>query len=300
MPTTNQHRSRKITRRTQQQPSNSTNDTIVVSARNKKEFLLPYINESVQMKLNNDKKLSRNAYVDVISKLNNLGITWLTVDALKHRVARAYKKATIEVAINPADPPSAPPVNSEDARVSNANPPPPDVNPSDITSNLATIRKRGGRPKGSTDELKSHTDKCVHAAKNEITELYCNEYIKHKESSEINGASSMKIRVPKGTFEAIHEKVKKERNLPSSFSFSYNACQKRILTSNLQISDPGKKSPVADLEPHFITLLLAMADTGCPLSVGQCLPLMNSLIQKNASSRQTDCLEKDTQDAVQS
>ena len=186
MPMTTQHRYRKITCRTLQQPSNSTNDTIVVSAKNKKEFLLPYINELVQMKLNNDKKLSRNAYVDVISKLNNLGITWLTVDALKHRVARAYKKATIEVAINPADPPSAPPVNSEDARVSNANPPPPDVNPSDITSNLATIRKRGGRPKGSTDELKSHVDKCLVAARNEITDLYYKEYIKYKQSHDVN------------------------------------------------------------------------------------------------------------------
>lgn len=66
---------------------------------------------------------------------------------------------------------------------------------------------------------------------------------------------------------------------PDSFSFSYNACQKRIVANNLSITTPGKKSPLSDIEDHIVTLILALSDTGHPLTVGQCLPLINSLIQ---------------------
>ena len=247
----------------------------------KNQFLSPYVNELVKQKLENNKKLPKNAYIDVIQKLNNLGIKWLSVTGLKQRVLRAYKIALAEQLSAPAISSSAPPTtNSEDASLLITSPPPPNVNPSDITSNLAPIRKRAGRPKGSTDEFKSHVDKCCTAAKNEITDLYYKEYLKHKQCCEINLGVQLKVKVPKGTFQSIHDRVKKERNLPSSFFFSYNACQKRISSSNLQISDPGKKSPLADIEPHIVTLLLAMADTGAPLSVGQCLPLINSLIHK--------------------
>ena len=257
-----------------------------LSFKDKNEFLLPYVNKLVTQKLEDKKKLPKNVYIDLIQKLKSLGITWLSVAALKLRVNRAYKIALADRSISnplPAVSPSTPPtIDSQDASVLIANPPPPDVNPSDITSNLASIRKRGGRPKGSTDEFKSHVDKCITAAKNEITELYYEEYLKHKQCCEVNTVLFTKERVPRGTFKTIHDKVKKERNLPSYFSYSYNACQKRIFKCNLSITDPGKKSPLADIEPHIVTLLLAMADTGAPLSVGQCLPLINSLIHKTS------------------
>lgn len=47
----------------------------------------------------------------------------------------------------------------------------------------------------------------------------------------------------------------------------------------MSISTPGKKSPLCEIEDHIVTLMLALSDTGHPLTVGQCLPLINSLIK---------------------
>ena len=40
----------------------------------------------------------------------------------------------------------------------------------------------------------------------------------------------------------------------------------------------GNLSPLHDIEDHIITLLLALADSSNPISVGNALPLINSLI----------------------
>ena len=117
-------------------------------------------------------------------------------------------------------------------------------------------------------------------ARNEITALYYEEYLKQKQRDLSSSIVSKEERVPNDTFQSIHDRVKEERNLSSSFIFTYNTCQKRFAKDNLNILDPGKKSPLTDIEPHLVTFILVMADTGPPLSVGQCLPLINSLLHK--------------------
>jgi hypothetical protein len=88
-------------------------------------------------------------------------------------------------------------------------------------------------------------------------------------------------RVPKGTYDHIHDEVKKKRNLPTSFSFPYENCKKRIQRGAFKVSNlfGNNLSPLHDIEDHIVTLLMAMADSGNPITVGNALPLINSLIQ---------------------
>ena len=112
---------------------------------------------------------------------------------------------------------------------------------------------------------------------NEITELYYNEYIKVKRNEEDHlRLHTMQERVPQGTYQKIHDSVKSNRNLPSYFNFPYNTCKKRISKGNC--SATNNLSPLDGIEKHIVTLLLALADSGSPLTVGRALPLINSLI----------------------
>ena len=212
-----------------------------------------------------------------------MGINWVTVESLKTRVKRAYAETLKNIRKSDASPSQPTSHNSTDISGYIDIPPPPNAIETGITNNIEMpVRNKGGRPKGSTNEFKAHVDKCCTAAKNEITELYHSYYLRMKEQEirdDTVRIGQWSKRVPKGTYQSIHDEVKRKRNLPDSFSFSYNACQKRIVANNLSITTPGKKSPLSDIEDHIVTLILALSDTGHPLTVGQCLPLINSLIQ---------------------
>ena len=113
--------------------------------------------------------------------------------------------------------------------------------------------------------------------------MYYAEYLKVKQSeSQRDAFCSFHERVSKGTYHQIHSQVIQNRNLPTTFNFPYDSCKKRIkrrLTNSINPDYNSKKSPLHDIEPHIITLLIALADSGNPLTVGNALPLINSLIQ---------------------
>jgi hypothetical protein len=96
-------------------------------------------------------------------------------------------------------------------------------------------------------------------------------------------------RVSKGTYQKIHDHVKKNRNLPSSFSFSYDSCLKCIRRGNC--NPTNNLSPLKDIEEHIVTLLLALAECGNPLTIGNELSLINSLI--NGTPHQKKVIQKE-------
>ena len=251
-------------------PNEDTDLSPCISAKQKKEFLQPYVDDLVQIKLDQNKKLLSNSYTTTIEKLKGVGINWVTLDSLKSKVKRAYAVAIKNKVSNP---------NTTNSCVTNTTPPPPVAIPSDTSRNIPTVgRRKGGRPKGSTDKSHSITNECCKEATNEITDLYYSEYLKVKatETDRVRLRKSQE-RVTRGTYQQIHDSVKKKRNLPSSFVFSYDTCRKRI---NKGIINPTNNlSPLEDIEKHIVTLILALADCGNPLTVGNALPLINSLIQ---------------------
>ena len=248
--------------------SNESNDPVSppISAQQKKAFLQPYVDQLVQLKITNNHRLPRQSYQDMIKNLKEVGINWVTIDSLKSKV----KRATDTIVHSN---------KSTECPVLNTTPPPPGVNPSDTSRSIQTVRKRGGRPKGTTTEFKSLVTKCSKEAKDEITELYHSEYIKAKsvETDRVR-LHSINERVSKGTFDKIFDSVKLSRNLPDDFKYSYNACKQRITRGMFSSPTTGNLSPLNDIEDHIITLLLALADSGNPISVGNALPLINSLI----------------------
>ena len=100
-----------------------------------------------------NKRLSKNEYSNTISKLNKVGIEWLTVSNLKMRVNREY-----DILVK---------------KSFNEDPPPPGVSfASDTASNDLTSSRKAGRPKGTTKAHKREADKRLTLAKNEITKMY--------------------------------------------------------------------------------------------------------------------------------
>ena len=85
----------------------------------------------------------------------------------------------------------------------------------------------------------------------------------------------------KGTFDAIVNKVKEDRNLPLSFSVSRDTIKRRVARKNIIIMNAngsGQVSPLLDVEPLFVSVLTQMSRIGDPLTPSRAIALINDLI----------------------
>jgi hypothetical protein len=105
------------------------------------------------------------------------------------------------------------PINSPTETVTS----PPSLDLANDTAS-STTRTKGGRPVGSTNDNSVHINKCIIAAKAEITHLYQKECEKT--------IASDKTQVSVGTYKCIHDEIKLKRNLPVDFMFPYNNVKK--------------------------------------------------------------------------
>jgi hypothetical protein len=95
-------------------------------------------------------------------------------------------------------------------------------------------RKNGGRPLGTDKDSLTHIQLCAYEAKSEILDLY-------KQAKDDSMKSGLK-RVRKGTFQKIHDDVKKKRNLPESFSFKFTAARKRLSNDTILDNNNNNKN----------------------------------------------------------
>jgi hypothetical protein len=253
----------------------------------RKQILDPIVKKLLDKKLNSkSQRLSRN---DLLNTLNlyKHSLPWLSLDMLKSKISRDYKKASSPTTAHlplpsitstpPADAPThmittttTTVTTTTTTEVSSrfiAVPPPPGV-----ATNPDTSRKKGGRPKGSTIKNSVHLNKCVTSAKNEIALAYYShmQYIK---------AANKKFE--RHAFKKIHDEIKKKRNLPDSFNMTYKAVTQRIRRGNIirkHGTTRGPTSPLADIESDIVEFAIVLARTGTPLSAGELLPLINSMI----------------------
>jgi hypothetical protein len=143
-----------------------------------------------------NKRIPRCEYMKIVTKYQK-HFKWISIDTLKQRVKRKFKKYRLEQERNEL---------TEKASVVNVVSPP---------------TNKGGRPVGSTVAAKVHTTTCIKAAKSEITDLY-EQMIKEKHEKE------GKNRASNSSFQSLVQKVKTERNLPESFQFSYYTARNRL------------------------------------------------------------------------
>ena len=112
-------------------------------------------------------------------------------------------------------------------------------------------RKKGGRPKGATDEAKRHNSVCIIAAKNEIA-------VKYSELIENKGE---KKRLAKGSLKRIIDEVTQDRDLPEGDFITEAAIVSRLKRGRL-VTDRttgGLYSPLLELEPAAVDVIIQMA-----------------------------------------
>jgi hypothetical protein len=88
-------------------------------------------------------------------------------------------------------------------------------------------------------------------------------------------------RVEAGKFNEIHEYVKRNRNLPSSFKCSYNTVKKRINRDTIIDENGvpvGHRSPLRDCEDDIIDIIIKLGKIGDLLSCEKVIYLINDLI----------------------
>ena len=235
-----------------------------LSNKDKSTFLEPYLNRLLALKSeqakNNKKNLPKDAIPNVVNEIKRHGVQWVNETLLKKKLSRMYKKHEEEqqkdstaVAVNLICPP--PPGTTESATTTITSPP-----------STSTKKKAGRTP----IKHKMHYQNCISEACNEICDLYYAEYSKNE---------GKKKRCGNKLYIQIFNQVKKNRNLPDDFSFSYKAVMSRIYRKTIDSPNHNKLSPLHKVEPTFVEFIACVADTGVPLSVGECILFINSTIR---------------------
>jgi hypothetical protein len=258
------------------QQSTTTHHATTVSKEDRKKrdlLLTPIVELLFQQKMSDpDHKLPYDAISNVV-KVYKRSYDWITKDMLKSRLRRKYAKH--KASLNN--------IQNETASITTA---PVDTLASTNTSTPCSTstatndRKRGGRPIGSDHDSLLHLEKCEYEAKAEIVDLY-------QQAKQLSKAKGLK-RVSKGTFQSIHDDVKKLRNLPDTFDFKFTAARKRISSSTVldkQSIPVGNQSPLRDAEDQIIKLIVLLGSLGSPLTCGQGVFLINDLIKNTTHQK---------------
>ena len=227
----------------------------------KREALSVFIDQLVQKKLQSKKKqqrLDKCEYKKVHEKLVAIGINWLTLNALKFRVLRGFQTVLKTMSC----------------------PPPPGVRSSmtNTSSTQVQTQQPFGRKTGTSSTALQRKQVLHDKAKHKITEVF---FCKLQSKRSCN----KKQRTENGTYLSIFNKVKKEMKLDDSFNFTHKSCLSRIKREKLFPNGTGSKSPLVDVEPKFIDIILSLADIGTPVSVGETMCLLQSLIHNTPSQQ---------------
>ena len=119
-------------------------------------------------------------------------------------------------------------------------------------SEQVELQKKGGRPVGTTIIAKRMLDKCVVAAKNEVT-------MKYKAAFEEAREKGKKCK--RHTIKTLIDEVAEKRKLPSDF-VSVDGIRKRVFRCSTFIplhKSRGLSSPLLTLEPTILEVVLQMA-----------------------------------------
>ena len=226
----------------------------------KKEALESYVQSLVNMKLNSNKKQNRldhHHYDEVHSKIQAIGMHWLTPSALKSRVIRAYKVAKFDT------------------------PPPPGIadhsSATSVSNDSEVPKKAPGRPQNTSLKDIQEKEKKHLVAKKEITQTYFKTMMNSKANNE--------KQVQNGTYKEIVKKTMMKYHLDSSFSFNYHACMARIYRKKEDSLCTRMESPLKHVEEKFVAIILALSDIGSPLTVGETMALIQSLIEGTSAQK---------------
>ena len=188
----NKNSSRTTTRRTRKSCTGLVPTKSCLSQKERSEALKVYINQIVQKKINSEfenNRVPRETYKEYYLKMKKVGIDWLSIDALKIRVNRAFNNYVKRSTIICPPPPETDYTHSLSSNIST-------TTPNDNTTN-----SKLGRPQGTTLVNQKKLVFAYAEAKNDITKKYYAALLESRKNP-------LQKKVKEGTFLDIFESVK--------------------------------------------------------------------------------------------
>ncbi len=139
-----------------------------------------------------------------------------------------------------------------------------------------TTKMVGGRPKDSTDAAAEDLERRVEAATKEAVKCL---KIRKQESR------SSKKRLRYGLLNDIIEASKKKYCIPDDVIISKECMQQRV-KRNSKDNHAGQTSPMIDIEPYLVELIIKLVNMCTPITTSQGLELANSLISGTSTEEQ--------------
>ena len=217
-------------------------------------------------KCNNNNKIPRNFVSSIVNELEPV-CSWINRDVINYHYRTWSKRSNVNL-----DPPNPTPVNQDEIAMENAIPVSSDDSATSISNHIEileeeAVRKKGGRPKGTTDINRKLLSDSILAAKNEITDLYA-----------IAKSNAGANKVEKNTLQTIINQIVKKRKLPNEVSINIDTIRRRVSRKSHFVTQTGVSTPLACLEEIIVTIVIQMARIRQCLSPSKGLRLVNSVI----------------------
>jgi hypothetical protein len=137
-----------------------------------------------------------------------------------------------------------------------------------VIASKTTTALQGGRPKGTTDASMKEMERNIELAVQESVLVL---KAKRKESR------SSKKRLRYGLLDDIIESAKKKYCVPDDVIIRKDCIRQRI-KRNSTSNQVGQQSPMMEIEPYLVELIIKLASMRMPITSSQGLELANSLI----------------------
>lgn len=230
-----------------------------------KSLVATVLQKEDDMKMHGKERLPKEYYKTLISPFLII-IPTLSEKSLKNAVSYQKRKNLLQTVTTPHI--------AEAEHVAKLHHEPPSNDPPIINDNTSSNSSNGSPTiirKGRPNKQNIRTSNITHcAAVNEITHMAM--ALKRREGALTNE-----------TFQNIVNEVRKKRNLPESFEIKRSTVKKRIQRNKTVVDAHEKKggvdTPLADIEPIIVEMVLCMSKMRQPLTSTEIIQLVNSSIE---------------------
>ena len=208
--------------------------------------------------------------VSLVNKYKKAGHQYITEDSIKHYIKKmknAPASAYLCASTVPT-PDETVPVVTVDVLDDNNN----ESNVSSISNDGSIGRNKGGRPLGSSEELKAANIRAKALATTECSVLYMEAQEKARSAGFVNlkrGTLSKLVKEMEDKYGLLHGTIHGE------------TIAKRVYRGNVSGYKYQSTSPVSQLEPLLVDYCIRLCKMGKALDKKQVMLLANSLIEKN-------------------
>lgn len=232
-----------------------------------KSLVVTVLEKENEVKQLNRERLPKNYFKDLVQRFTNV-IPTITVKSLKNAVAY-HKRKNISTQ---NDAPSEQSINTKQSEE--------DPNPDPTRNDQQAYSKRKGRPK---QEFVRTNNIVYSMAMNDVTRMT----LEWKQKKGV---------LTNESFQNIVTEVRQKRNLPQDFEIKKNTVQRRIERNRIVIDahecKGGVDTPLADIEPSIVQIVLCMTKLRQSLTSRQIIQLVNSSIEGTVHQQKLIALKK--------